>query len=262
MSYWGKFIGGMAGFAMGGPVGALFGAALGHAADEGKFHAFTAGVSGFAGRAMPFDPLKIASMLGRRDQIFAIGVTVLAAKLCKCDGPVNRVEIDAFKRSFSIPQGSVSEVARLFDSARESAMGFEGYATQLGQAFSDDKAALEQVLAGLYQIARADGPVNAAEADFLSRVAFGFGLNDAAARRAGQGVPPPSRPAEDPYLVLGVKPLASAQEIRSRWKQLMRENHPDSMAAKGASQTVIKAASEKVARINAAYDAIKRERGL
>ena len=35
MSYWGKILGGVAGFAMGGPVGALFGAALGHAADQG-----------------------------------------------------------------------------------------------------------------------------------------------------------------------------------------------------------------------------------
>ncbi|MGE4482321.1 TerB family tellurite resistance protein [Acidocella sp.] len=262
MSYWGKFIGGMAGFAMGGPVGALFGAALGHAADEGKLNAFKSGVSGFAGRAMPFDPLKMASMLGRRDQIFAVGVTVLAAKLCKCDGPVSRAEIDAFKRSFAIPQASMSEVARLFDSARENAAGFETYAAQLGQAFSDDKTALEQVLAGLYQIARADGPVNAAEAAFLSRVAFGFGLPEVAARRAGQGVPPPARPAEDPYLVLGVAPQASSEEIRARWKQLMRESHPDSMAAKGASAAAIKAASEKVARINAAYDAIKRERRL
>ncbi len=262
MSYWGKFIGGMAGFAMGGPFGALFGAALGHAADEGKLNGFASGISGFAGRAVPFDPLKVASMLGRRDQIFAIGVTVLAAKLCKSDGPVSRLEIDAFKRSFAIPQGSMAEVARLFDSARESAAGFETYATQLGQAFSDDKTVLEQVLAGLYQIARVDGPVNAAEADFLSRVAYGFGLSDVAARRAGQGVPPPSRPAEDPYLVLGVTVQASTEEIRARWKQLMRENHPDSMAANGAPPAAIKAASEKVARINAAYDAVKRERRL
>ncbi|MDE2240588.1 MAG: TerB family tellurite resistance protein [Rhodospirillales bacterium] len=262
MSYWGKFIGGMAGFAMGGPVGALFGAALGHAADEGKLYAFKFGVSDFAGRAIPFDSLKIASILGRRDQIFAIGVTVLAAKLCKCDGPVSRLEIEAFKRSFAIPRESMSEVARLFDSARASSAGYETYATQLGQAFSDDKAVLEQVLAGLYQIAKSDGPMTGAELDFLSRVAFGFGLSETAARRAGQGVPPPSPPSENPYLVLGISPQAPIEEIRQRWKQLMRENHPDAMASKGASSALVKAASEKVARINAAYDAIKRERAL
>lgn len=258
MSYWGKFIGGMAGFAMGGPVGALFGAALGHAADEGRLNGFTSNLQGFAGRAMPFDPLRLAAMMGRRDQVFAIGVTVLAAKLCKCDGPVSRLEIDAFKASFAIPPASIGEVAKLFDSARDSAAGFETYAAQLGQAFADDKTPLEQVLAGLYQIARADGPVNSAEADFLSRVAYAFGLGEAATRRAGTGTPPPRMPAEDPYLVLGVHRQASADEIRARWKQLMRETHPDSMAARGASPAMIAAASEKVARINAAYDAIKR----
>jgi DnaJ like chaperone protein len=257
MSYWGKFIGGMAGFAMGGPVGALFGAALGHAADEGKLHAF----SGMAGRAIPFDTARVAALLGRRDQIFAIGVTVLSAKLAKCDGPVTRTEIDAFKRSFAIPEASVAEVGRLFDNARESAAGFESYAVQLGQAFSDNRGILEQVLAGLYQIARVDGPVNGAEAEFLSRVASAFGLDDAAARRAGGGQVRQA-PVEDHYVILGVARSATVEEIRVRWKQLVREHHPDALAARGASPARIKAASEKVARINAAYDALKRERRI
>ena len=252
MSYWGKFIGGMAGFAMGGPVGALFGMAMGHAADEGK-------LKGFAGRALPFDNARLAAMLGRRDQIFAIGVTVLAAKLCKCDGPVTRVEIDAFKRSFAIPEGSMAEVARLFDNARETAHGFESYARQMGQAFSDNRGILEQVLAGLYQIARADKALTRAELAFLAEVARGFGLDEAAARRAGAGqVMAP--PAEDPYMVLGIAASATLEEIRVRWKRLMRENHPDTLAAKGVPAEMIKEASDRVARINAAYDIIKRER--
>ncbi len=257
MAFWGKIIGGMAGFAMGGPVGALFGAAMGHAADEGNLHGFS-----FTGRSLPFESARMAAMLGRRDQIFAIGVTVLAAKLAKCDGPVGRVEIDAFRRSFAIPEGSVAEVGRLFDSARETASGFESYAAQLGQAFSDNRGILEQVLAGLYQIARADGPVNAAEADFLARVAHGFGLDMDAAQRAARGGVAAPPPTEDCYAVLGLKPQASKEEIRARWKNLMRENHPDTLAAKGVPADMVKKASDRVARINAAYDAIKRERGL
>ena len=257
MSYWGKFIGGMAGFAMGGPVGALFGAALGHAADEGRFRAF----SFFGDRVMPFDSARFTAMLGGRDQIFAVGVTVLAAKLAKCDGSVSRVEIDAFKRSFAIPPENVAEVGRLFDSARNSTEGFESYAMQLGQAFSDSRGILEQVLAGLYQIARADGPLNGAEADFLGRVCFAFRLDEAATRRASGGAAAP-QPTEDAYAVLGLRRSATAEEIRVRWKQLVREHHPDVLASQGASQARIKLASEKAARINAAYDAIKRERRL
>lgn len=253
MSYWGKIIGGVAGFAMGGPVGAFFGAALGHAADEGV-------VGNVAGRILPADFARAAAMLGRRDQVFAIGVTVLSAKLAKCDGAVSRIEIDAFKRSFAIPEQHVQEVGRLFDSARDSASGFESYAVQLGQAFSDNRGILEQVLGGLYQIAISDGPVNAVEADFLARVALGFGLDREASQRAGRGGF--TQPAEDPYAVLGIDKRASRDDIRARWKTLMRENHPDSLASRGVPADMIAAASGRVARINAAYDSIKRERKL
>jgi len=251
MSYWGKIIGGMAGFAMGGPMGALFGAALGHAADE-------RGLNGFAGRALPFEAVRGAALPGRRDQVFAVGVTVLAAKLAKCDGPVSRVEIDAFKRSFSIPEGSVQEVGRLFDNARDSAAGFESYALQLGQAFADEPEILEQVLAGLQQIARADGAVNGVEADFLARVARGFGLETVSGARAGRG----GGAAPDAYAVLGLNRKASNAEIRACWMRLVRENHPDSLASRGMPAAQVAQASDRVARINAAYDSIKRERGI
>jgi DnaJ like chaperone protein len=256
MTYWGKILGGMAGFAMGGPVGAIFGVAMGHAADEGV----VTNMAERIGTAMPFESARIAAMLGRRDQLFAIAVTVLAAKLAKCDGPVGRNEIDAFKASFRIPEGSVSEIARLFDNARDSPEGFESYADQLGQAFADNRAVLEQVLAGLHQIARADGPINGREADFLGRVAHGFGLDLDTAQRAGRGVF--SSPGEDPYAVLGIDRRAPAEAIRARWKALMRENHPDSLASRGVPAEFIKAASDRVARINAAYDSIKRDRKL
>ena len=62
--------------------------------------------------------------------------------------------------------------------------------------------------------------------------------------------------------MLGISPRAGVEEIRARWKLLVRENHPDRVAATGASETVVKYASAKVARINAAYDALKRERGF
>ncbi len=67
---------------------------------------------------------------------------------------------------------------------------------------------------------------------------------------------------EDPYQALGISRSATPEELRATWKQLMRENHPDSLAARGVPQEFIARASEKVARINAAWDRIKRERGL
>jgi DnaJ like chaperone protein len=66
----------------------------------------------------------------------------------------------------------------------------------------------------------------------------------------------------DAYATLGVSRATNGEEIRTTWKRLMRENHPDSLAARGVPAEFIARANEKVARINAAWDQIKRERGL
>ena len=173
MGYWGKIIGGTAGFFVGGPYGAVIGAALGHAADSGRSRASAARSC----KAHAFNPARVAGMLGRREEVFAITVTVLAAKLCKCDGPVKRIEIDAFKRNFRIPPASARGIGRLFDQARDSTDSFEPYAAQLAEAFADTRGVLEQVLGSLFNIARADGPLNAREQDFLRRVHRRFGLD-------------------------------------------------------------------------------------
>ena len=257
MGYWGKIIGGVAGFAMGGPFGAVVGAALGHAADNGI--------------SMPslnpagsFSSARVASMLGRRDHLFAITVVVLSAKLAKCDGPISRAEIDTFKRQFRIQPDSARDIGRLFDQARDSSDGYESYAVQLADAFADNHQQLEQVLNALFNIARADGPVNLVEQDFLRRVHRCFRLDDLAWDRARGAVPQPPAPLDqpDPYRILGVPRNAKPQELRDAWKRLMRENHPDSLAARGVPEAFIKSASDKVANINAAWDRIKRERGL
>ena len=256
MSYWGKIIGGVAGFAMGGPFGAVVGAALGHAADGGTMPNMRLGELGFS-------PARMAALLGQREQLFAISVVVLAAKLAKCDAPVKRPEIDAFKRQFRIPPESVRDIGRLFDQARDSSDGFEPYATQLGEAFADNRGMLEDVLAALFVIARADGPANVRELDFLSRTHRGFGLDQAAWERARGAIPRrPQSDEPDAYSVLGVSQSTSDEEIRATWRRLMRENHPDSLAARGVPAEFIARANEKVANINAAWDRIKRERGL
>ncbi|HEY7576018.1 MAG TPA: TerB family tellurite resistance protein [Acetobacteraceae bacterium] len=260
MGYWGKIIGGVAGFAMGGPMGAVVGAALGHAADSGAAGNFGAQFAPQAG----WNPARLAAMFGRRDQLFSICAVVLSAKLAKCDGPVKRQEIDAFKRQFRIPPESVRDIGRLFDQARDSAQGFEAYAMQLGDAFADNRGMLEDVLAALFAIARADGPTNARELDFLSRTHRAFGLDQAAWDRARGGTSRRAATPDEPdaYTVLGVSRSANADVIRATWKRLMRENHPDSLAARGVPAEFIARANEKVARINAAWDRIKRERGL
>jgi DnaJ like chaperone protein len=260
MGYWGKIIGGTAGFFVGGPYGAVIGAALGHAADTGSVETIRRPFM----QGMGHNPARVANMAGRREEVFAITVTVLAAKLCKCDGPITRLEIDAFKRNFRIPPASARGIGRLFDQARDSSDSFEPYAAQLTEAFADNRGVLEQVLNSLFNIARADGPLNAREQEFLRRVHRRLMLDQISWDRAFGETPRRPMPEEtdDPYLELGVTRSASGEELRATWKRLMRENHPDSLASRGVPADFVARASDKVARINAAWDRIKRERGL
>ena len=261
---WGKIIGGVAGFAMGGPIGAIAGVALGHAADSGGVgrigNAGMNAASGLFAPSRPASPFAAPHALGR-DQVFAMGVVVIAAKLAKCDGPVNRAEIDEFKRHFRVPPHAARDVGRLFDQARESIESADLYAQHIGEAFSDNLGVLDDVLAALFAIARADKPLNGAEQAFLEGIWRGFGLGQDSWTRA-IGRTARAVPQDDPYAVLGVPPDIDDNALRAAWRQLMRENHPDTLASRGVPAEFIARASDKVAKINAAWDIIKRRRGL
>lgn len=262
MSIWGKIVGGFAGFAMGGPIGAVVGAVLGHAADQ------KAGPGSPQGALPGMRPpgmreAEIAAMIGGKQGLFSIAVVILSAKLAKADGSVSRAEIDAFKRIFRIPPDQVRNVGTLFDEARDSPDGWEVWARRLGEAFAEERGVLEDVLAALMQVAVADGAIHPREQAMLDGIRRAFGLNEAAwarARSGGAARPGPDEP--DPYGVLGVARGASDEAVRAAWRQLVRENHPDALAAKGVPEQFVKQAHDKVARINAAWDRIKRERGL
>lgn len=256
MSIWGKLIGGVAGFVTGGPLGAVVGAALGHAADQGSM----------PGRQVGPGAADMAALLGNRETLFAISVIVLSAKLAKADGPVKREEIDAFKAMFRIPPENLREVAQMFDEARKDGDGWEPFAERLGETFADNRALLEDVLAALFYIARADGPVTRGELPVLQGVHLRFGLDAAAWDRAkgGQSGGAAQRVAEeaDAFALLGLTPAATDEEVRLAWRRLMRENHPDGLAARGVPPEFVERATRKVAEINAAWDRIKRQRGL
>lgn len=266
---WGKIIGGVAGFAVGGPAGAVMGAALGHAADSGAIPQIRKGLKGFippqfGASSAPLNSARLAAMLGQRDQLFAIAAVSLSAKLAKCDGPVNRQEIDAFKRAFHVPPQNVPLVGRLFDEARSTAHGFEPFAEELALAFDDNRVVLDEVLRSLFVIARADGPLNNAETRFLAEVHQLLRLDRFAWDQAMSGQSRAARGTDegDPYAELGMTRAASNEELREARKKLMRENHPDSLASRGVPPEFVARATERAARVNAAWDRIKRERGL
>lgn len=244
MSIWGKVIGGVAGFAMGGPFGAILGAVAGHHVDKMR------GGGGISGADM-----------NARQVAFTTAVIVLSAKMAKADGVVTRDEVDAFKQLFQIPPDEIESVGRLFDEAKQEASGFEPYAEQIAMMFAREPVVLEELLGGLFHIAKADGVIHPDEIKFLRMTAMIFGFTEHEFERLKTihiGV----EGETDPYEVLGLTPQATDAEIKSTYRKLIRENHPDTLIAKGVPQEFIDLANEKMATINAAYDRVEKQRGL
>ncbi|MBK8176927.1 MAG: TerB family tellurite resistance protein [Rhodospirillales bacterium] len=253
---WGKIIGSFAGFAMGGPIGAMFGAAAGHAYD--KVHEDAPG-STRAWSGERFLGIGENAGAASRQSAFSVAVVVLGAKVAKVDGAVNRAEIDAFKEVFRVPPQDVRNVGRIFDVAKRDASGFEPYAQQIARLFRNEPVLLEELLASLFYIARADGAIKTAELAFLRRTGELLGIGGIAFERVRAMFMPSG--AVDPYGVLGVSADAGAEEVKRSYRQLIREHHPDRLMAQGLPKHLVEVANQRMAAINAAYDQILRERG-
>ncbi len=121
---------------------------------------------------------------GLREIGFTIGVIALGAKMARVDGDVSEAEVEAFRQLFQVPPGEEKNVERFFNLAKRDAAGFETYARQVAALFPDAPEILEGVIEGLFDIAQAHGPIDAAEADYLAQVARIFGLDSARFERA------------------------------------------------------------------------------
>ncbi len=191
---------------------------------------------------------------------FTIGMIALGAKMAKADGVVTGDEIKAFKDVFHIRPEELENVARVFNLAKQDVAGYESYARQIARLFSAKHGILEDVLDGLFHIAKSDGLVHERELEYIKTVStiFGFGAHEFSRIQARHV----TMHRQDAYEVLGLDATATDAEIKSRYRALVRVNHPDRHIAAGVPEELIAIATERLATINAAYDKIARERGL
>ena len=239
MSVWGKLAGAAAGLAIGGPIGALLGGVAGHYA---------------------IDRDQEQDGPAENQVAFTVGVIALGAKMAKADGVVTMDEVNAFKEVFKVPDGEMKNVARVFNLAKQDVSGYEAYAEQLATMFKGNRKLLEDVLEGLFHIAKADESLHPGEEEFLSQVAKRFGLTPTEFSYIKARHVVASK--RNPYDVLGIQPTINNDELKSQYRKLVADNHPDKLMARGVPKEFIAIATEKVATINEAYDSIAKERGM
>jgi DnaJ like chaperone protein len=235
MSILGKFSGAAAGLLVGGPIGALVGAVAGHFLIDRLEEGTDPGV------------------------VFTIAVIALSAKMAKADGVVSEEEVEAFNRIFRVAPNEEGHVRRVFNLAQQDTAGFETYSKQITNLFAGNPGVLEDILDGLFEIAKADGVLHPGELAFLERVAeiFGFAPNEFRRIRATH-----FRDAGDPYVILGVAYDANEDEVKRTYRRLVRENHPDSLIGRGVPEEFVRMATDKLVAINTAYSKIVEERGF
>jgi DnaJ like chaperone protein len=203
--------------------------------------------------------LGVTQGVPEEDVAFTIAVIALSAKMARADGVVSPREREAFEAMYRFAPEEAGNVRRVYDLATRDIAGFETYADQIAALLKDNKRLLQHVLEGLLNVAAADGILHPKEDAFLEAVSqrFGFSKSEFLFLRARFVTDPDS-----PYDVLRLSPDASNEEIKARYRALVRDNHPDRMMASGVPAAFIELANRKLAAINAAYETIARERGL
>ena len=237
MAIWGSLIGGMIGLSLGGPFGMLLGSLIGGKISRAKSRA------GFGSFAQP-------------QQIFALSLIVLSAKLSKADGQVSKEELIAVKDKLKIPENEINQVGKIFNKAKEESAGYQPYAQQIAQIYRGNINVLEEVINILFYIAEADGNVSKSEFKMIEHIAQIFGLTEIQFNSIRE-----SRKSSDklnPYIVLESNPDDTIETIRKRYLKLSKEHHPDLLMSKGVPQEVIDESKAKMRAINSAWDQVQK----
>ena len=238
MNIWGKVIGGAAGFAIGGPIGALLGAVAGHAIDTKILPAY------------------ISNDENYKSIVFTAGVIALSAKMAKADGKVTKEEILTFRKLVQIPKDDINQVSKLWELAKETTDGYELYAKQIYSLFRNQPEILERILDILFEIAKSDGNIDATELNYLKNVSNIFNFDEIIFEK----LLALHNPENNSFEILGVQISDTFEDIQKKWKEMVKNNHPDKLVGQGMPIEFIESANQKLAIINSAFEEIKRLR--
>jgi DnaJ like chaperone protein len=252
-----KWIGGVLGWSVGGVIGGIMGYALGSIFDK----AFSGEQTIYrdfngSGQARPghFNP-------GQRPVTqpgdFGVSLLILSAAVMRSDKQVVKSELD-FVKQFFIRQFGQEKAAQYILTLREllkQDFNLRDVCQEIRMYM--DHASRLQLMHYLYGLAMSDGVPHPDEIQTIRSISnwLGISLADQDSIQAMF-----VKSTDSAYKVLEITPQATDEEVRKAYKRLAVKHHPDKVSHLG--EDVQKAAGEKFKQINAAYDQIKKERGL
>ncbi len=250
---YGKWIGGGLGWAFGGPIGGILGFVFGSMYDgmqSGKYaHNSSQGWS--SAQSHPYSDTQTQ----RGD--FGASLLVLAAAVMKADDKILKSELD-FIRSYFIKQfgiGNANENIKLLKEILKQNINVLDVCLQIRHYM--DYASRLQLLHFLFGIAMADGQLHPRELDIIDQISRYLDLDrgDFLSIKAMF-----LKENGSVYQILEVNSNATDTEVKKAYRAMAVKYHPDKVSHLG--DDIRKAAEEKLQNLNAAYDQIKKQRGM
>ncbi len=258
MSWWGKLIGGYIGFALGGPIGALLGVALGHNFDK---------------------DISAAPPIGQQNLSQAAFFTAtfsVMGHICKADGRVTPDEISTARMimaQMALSPAQKDAAITLFNEGKKDDFPLEDVLTQLKSELGLAKNIKRIFVEIQCYAAYADGVLHPSEKKLLERICqlIGFSRNEferilaaiaAESHHKKSGPSGKSRKMKsgDAYAILNVSANANDNEVKRAYRKLMSQHHPDKLVSKGLPEEMMKVATQKTQEIRQAYECVMDER--
>ncbi|MCH9048207.1 MAG: co-chaperone DjlA [Proteobacteria bacterium] len=258
MSWWGKLIGGYIGFALGGPIGALLGVALGHNFDKS---------------------ISAAPSIGQQNLSQAAFFTAtfsVMGHICKADGRVTPDEISTARMimaQMALSPAQKDAAITLFNEGKKDDFPLEDVLTQLKSELGLAKNIKRIFVEIQCYAAYADGVLHPSEQKLLERICqlIGFSRNEferilaaiaaeSHHKKSGSIGKSGKMQAGDAYAILNVSANANDNEVKRAYRKLMSQHHPDKLVSKGLPEEMMKVATQKTQEIRAAYECVMHER--
>lgn len=260
--FWGKVIGTILGSMLLGPIGAIIGLYFGHNFDKGMAH----GNFGFA------NPHQV------QEQFFS-SLFQTMGHIAKADGRVSEVEIQLARQvmhQLRLDEARKKQAIENFTKGKSADFNLDGTLRDFKQSCHSQRALMQMFIEICIASAFADGGISANERTILGNIARVFGFSEhhlqrlinsfEAQQRFHQGQSGPSynpeQQLDDAYNVLGVKPSDTDKDVKRAYRKLMAQHHPDKLVAKGLPEEMMAVAKEKSQEIQAAWEVIRKDRGI
>lgn len=258
MSWWTAVLGGAFGFILGGPLGAMLGAAFAGNFSKGK--------SNFGN----FDQNYHVGDQQRVQAAFFSSVFSVMGFLAKVDGKVSKEEILLAQQVMQHMQlaDDMQKVAKeLFNQGKQSGFNLDEVLEQFRLESHRRTHLVRMFLEIQIQATYADGVLDSKEHDALKYIAqkLHFPLNELEnliqqfAVTSGNAA---KLTVDDAYKILNTDKSQTDKEIKRAYRRLLAQHHPDKLVAKGLPEEMMIIAKEKTQEIISAYELIKKQRNM